>query len=423
MSEEWETKGQQVARAKTGLQILYARCEAGDQPGDLAERDVPGELRERYWIRRAEDAGIKGRTTGLSFTISIPRWIERHELGRNRNEPGDGFRYVFRTGTSGTESRAEWFEVTEVFEGVKGKDVEAFMRVNNGGTAGFDFDPDRFVTGLEMGTPGRAAQRRAADKVIAAVEKKMSKASYEGMWRQHGYGTLIVGLPLWFATLAADPLRAENVIDDFNTRVKIGLKPCARQLKKKSCPFWRIVVVWVLSRESAREWYDKARYEVYDDPAHGRIGGLPITRDSMMLGLLEFIGDEAARADGEKAEEWTLYIPVASPKKQGEVASLQLPPDAKALKRNVEDHGERIHRENLLDRVKWHAMQRAIEVLCFLQAYGVAGLERWAIAKLSPRQGIKQLAIERRALRLYRASRRRQPMKGRTSDLGIGESR
>ena len=53
MSEEWETKGQQVARAKTGLQILYARCEAGDQPGDLAERDVPGELRERYWIRRA----------------------------------------------------------------------------------------------------------------------------------------------------------------------------------------------------------------------------------------------------------------------------------------------------------------------------------------------------------------------------------
>ena len=45
------------------------------------------------------------------------------------------------------ESRAEWFEVTEVFEGVEAKDVEAFMRVNNGGTAGFEFDPDRFVTG------------------------------------------------------------------------------------------------------------------------------------------------------------------------------------------------------------------------------------------------------------------------------------
>ena len=85
----------------------------------------------------------------------------------NRNEPGDGFRYVmYRGGTSGMESRAEWFEVTEVFEGVEAKDVEAFMRVNNGGTAGFEFDPDRFVTGLEMGTPGRAAQRRAADKVI-----------------------------------------------------------------------------------------------------------------------------------------------------------------------------------------------------------------------------------------------------------------
>ena len=182
MSEESGTKGRQ------GLEILYARREAEDQLGDLAKRDIPCELRERYWIRNAEGAGIKG---GIGISISVPWWIERHELGRNRNEPGDGFRYVYRGGTSGMESRAEWFEVTEVFEGVEAKDVEAFMRVNNGGTAGFEFDPDRFVTGLEMGTPGRAAQRRAADKVIAAVEKKVSKASYEGMWRRHGYGTLI----------------------------------------------------------------------------------------------------------------------------------------------------------------------------------------------------------------------------------------
>ena len=142
----------------------------------------------------------------------MPRWIERHELGRTRNEPGDGFRYVYRRGTDGARSRAEWFEVTEVFEGVEAKDIEAFMRVNNGGTAGSDFDPDRFVRGLEMGTPGRKAQQRAADRVIAAVEKKVSKASYEGMWRRHGYGTLIVGLPLWFATSPADPLRVENVM-------------------------------------------------------------------------------------------------------------------------------------------------------------------------------------------------------------------
>ena len=61
-------------------------------------------------------------------------------------------------------SRSEWFEVTEVFEGVEAKEIEAFMRVKNGGTAGFDFDPDGFVRGLEIGTPGRAPQRRAASQ-------------------------------------------------------------------------------------------------------------------------------------------------------------------------------------------------------------------------------------------------------------------
>ncbi len=61
-------------------------------------------------------------------------------------------------------SRTEWFEVTEVFEGVEAKEIEAFMRVKNGGTAGFDFDPDGFVRGLEIGTPGRATQRRAASQ-------------------------------------------------------------------------------------------------------------------------------------------------------------------------------------------------------------------------------------------------------------------
>ena len=256
-----------------------------------------------------------------------------------------------------------------------------------------------------MGTPGRAAQRRAADKVIAAVEKKVSKASYEGMWRRHGYGTLIVGLPLWFATIPADPLRMENVIDDFITRVGIGLEPYARRLKKKNCPFWRIVVMWMPSLESVREWHGKARYEVYDDPAYRR---MPVKLEWMTPLLLEAKGEATTR----------LFCFVASPKKRSEQAGLQLPPGVEAWKRTLDGDGKRRDRENPLDRVKWRAMQRAIEVLCFLRAYGVAGLERWAIARLSPRHRITQLARERRALRLYRASRRRQAMKGRASGPG-----
>ena len=160
---------------------------------DVAERDLTGELRERYWIKAAEDAGID-RKSWASFAITMPWRIERHELGRNRNEPGDGFRYVFRRGSAGTGGRIEWFEVTEVFEGVEARDIEAFMRIENGGEAGFDFDPGAFVNGLSLGMPSRASQQRAADKVVDAIERKLSKASYEGMWREHGYGTLIVGL-------------------------------------------------------------------------------------------------------------------------------------------------------------------------------------------------------------------------------------
>ena len=423
MSEEREPRGrQEEARAKTGLEILYARREAEDRLGDVAQRDIPGELRERYWIRQVGDAGIEGKN--WTFGISMPRWIERHELGRTRNEPGDGFRYVYRRGTDGARSRAEWFEVTEVFEGVEAKDIEAFMRVNNGGTAGPDFEPDRFVTGLEMGTPGRKAQQRAADKVIAAIEKKVSKASYQRMWPRHGYGTLIVGLPLWFAANPADPLRVENVMDDFKTRVRIGLEPYARQLKKRSCPFWRIVVVWVPSLESMREWHGKARYEIFDDPAYRRIGGLPVKLQSMMTLWLNVMGKlEAARADGEKVGGWSMFIPVACPKKQSDEASLQLPPAVEALKRALDGDGKRRVRENPLNRVKWRAIQRAMDVLCFVRMYSVSGLERWAITRLSPRHRMTQLAMRRRALRLYRASRRRNATKGGTSSLGTSGSR
>ena len=409
MFEEQETKGrQEEARAKTGLEILYVQREAGDQLGDIAEWDIPRELRERYWIRKAGDAGTG---SGIwTFGISMPWWIERHELGRNRNDPGDGFRYLYRRGTDGRGSRAEWFEVTEIFEGIQAKDIEAFVRVNNGGTANFEFDPDRFVRGLEMGTPGRAAQRRAADKVIDAVEKKVNKASYEGMWRRHGYGTLIVGLPLWFATMPADPLRAENVIDDFMARVGIGLESFARQLKKKSCPFWRIVVVWVPSLESAREWHRKARYEVYDDPAYRSIGGLPVKCESMTPLLLKLMGElELARAHDETVGGLQLHVAFASPSKQAKATSLQLPPAVEAVKRALDGDGKRRDRENLLGRVKWRAMQRAMEVLSFLRAHGLSGLARWAITRLSPRHRVTQLATRRRALRLYLASRQRHP--------------
>ena len=103
MSAEQDRQGlQEEFGAKAGLEILFARRESGDGFDRTPERDVPSELRERYWIRGAEDAG--GRKSLWRVAVSMPRWIERQELGRDRNQPGDGFRYVYRRATDGTGS-------------------------------------------------------------------------------------------------------------------------------------------------------------------------------------------------------------------------------------------------------------------------------------------------------------------------------
>ena len=404
MLEKKETVVAEIPFSRRGgLEILCVKPEPKEDRQDITDRDLAGELRERYWIEKAADAGMESNTW-VSVGAGLRYKIERHELGRTRNEPGDGFRYVSWTGTSGTGERAEWFEVTEVFEGVEAKEIEAFMRIENGAEAGFEFDTERFLSGLDLCIPRRAAQRRAADKVIAAVERKLNKASYESMSEKHGYGTLIVGLPLWFATYPLDPLRMENVIDDFTTRTQIGLKRYARQLKKKECPFWRIVVVWKVSTENIREWSTKAKADVYDDPAYRRISDFPCKMVSTLL-LLEEL-DRAA--EETESEEWyggtTLHVVVARPEKEGKF--VQLPPIATVIKRSLKAF--KSHPEwTLPERVKFHVMRRVLEVLCFVRVHGLMGLERWVIARLSPRRWIVGFAMRRRILRLYRASRRR----------------
>ena len=386
---------------RTGLEILYAKPGSTD---NVATRDLTKEARERYWIRQAADLGIAAERTWTSFEVTLPRMIERAELGRNRNEPGDGFRYVFRSGTKGTGGWAEWFEVTEVFEGAEAKDIEAFMRLENGGQGYPGFDPVEFAKGLNFGMPSRAAQRRAADKVIAAVEEKLGRSSYESLWRPHGYGTLIVALPVWFATYPLDPLRVENVIDDFTTRVGIGLEPYARRLRKRRCPFWRIVVVWKASAESMREWSRKARLDIYKDPSYRRMADLPVGGGWIMPLLLELVeGSGSAQSARAGFGGFTMYLTVARSGKRENRQHLQLPPALAELARHLDEFAES-RRESLRSRIKLYLKLRLLNVLCFVRAHGLGGLERWVIARLLPQRWIAQFARRRHALRFYRRS-------------------
>lgn len=374
-----------------GLRILYKTPKGSDDLEGVAPRDIAGDLREKYWIDRAKDAGI-GKKHWVDFGAQV-RWsFGRHALGRNRNEPGDGPEYNVRRGMERAKGRAEWFEVTEVFEGVEPKDVEAFMRGNNGVPVRAGFDREAFLKGLDLGRPRRTAQRRAADRVVAAVAKKLNKASYTGLVN-HGYGTLIVGLPLWFATSPVNPYRPENAIDDFTTRVGMGLEPYARRLRKRSCPFWRIVVVWEATGESLREWADRARFDLYDDLGSRKIGGLPIPNGR----LWPVLG---------KYTDWGLVLLVAKARPRKRATRIEMPAELEPLRQALERMGK-YSPSPLREMVKWRLLRRAFELACFVRVNGLGGLERWVLAKCSPRRRMARVMLQWRGRRMYRSSVRR----------------
>lgn len=384
--------------AKVGLEVLYAKL-GPNESADVAQHDLTKEIRERYWIRQAENVRAEAKTFASS---TMPWRIERSELGRNRSDPGDGFRYVLQ---SATGTRAEWFEVTEVFQGVDPKDIEAFIRLENGGEGYPGFDPRAFLAGLNLGMPGRVAQRQAADEVLARVECKLAKSSYRRLPRSYGYGTLVVGLPLWFATYPLNPLRVENVVDDFMTRVLIGLKPYVRRLRKRTCPFWRIVVVWNGSVQSAREWIHRARWDVYADPVYSSMGSPLAFGASMLPVLLDAMEDSRpARPDG--AGQLGMSVAAAQIGKREEKQHLQLPRAVTRWGRRL-DEVSKSHRVSAWARIMQNAGLRLLGVVCFVRAHGIGHLGRWVASRLSPRRRLKLAAMRWRALRLYRRSEKR----------------
>ena len=64
--------------------------------------------------------------------------------------------------------------------------------------------------------------------MTAPIERKLAKASYQELLEKYGYGTQVVGMPLWFAVPSNDPCRAENALDDFMTRTALGLEEVRR---------------------------------------------------------------------------------------------------------------------------------------------------------------------------------------------------
>ena len=245
----------------TGLSVLYAKEATEEREWEaIPDRDRTGRLREVYWARRAESKS--GRKAFVSVKLN---WnADRSEIGRGRYDPGDGFIYLVEM-MPRVEERFEWLEVTEVFTMVAASQIESAMRAWNGIPDKQPVEFDAFRKVVPRGRPSRVAQRRAADQVIGQIERKLAKASYQELLEKYGYGTLVVGMPLWFAVPSNDPFRAENALDDFMTRTALGLEDIRRRvLKKRDCPFRNVVVIWDTTPQAWRAWRNERSAEYAD---------------------------------------------------------------------------------------------------------------------------------------------------------------
>ena len=102
----------------------------------------------------------------------------------------------------------------------------------------------------------------------------------------------------------------------------------------------------------------------------------------MMPLLFKLTGaQEEARPDGERAGPLKMNVAPRGQRREGRRRSCKSPPPraVEELKQLLDESGKR-NREKLLQRAKWRAMQRRLEVLGFLRGFGLCGLERWAIA-------------------------------------------
>ena len=384
----------------TGLGVLYAK-EAAKERGwaSIPDRDKTGRLREVYWAHRA--AG-KLKTGAKPFVSTTLNWkADRGNIGRRRDEAGDEFIYLVDMTSQRVEHRFEWLEVTEVFTTVSALRIQGAMRAWNSIADSDPVDFDEFREGLPRGRPSRMEQRKAADAVIDAVNGKLDKPSYRNLLERYGYGTLAVGMPLWFAVLPDDPFRPENAIDDFLTRTSLGLEEIARRtLRRRDCPFRNVFVMWEPTPQALREWNNR-RAADYEDAAHTSFGR-PMTA-SFWLGVLPDLVEQALVKTGIPESEAPSRLFHISEKTRKKARGKGPYPEF------VETLGQVLRGpvKNSMGpgaMLKWRLSLSLLKLFFFKRVHGTDGLKRMIGRKFSISHAWRMRAVRRKQRAFYRES-------------------
>ena len=294
--------------------------------------------------------------------------------------------------------------------------IEGAMRAWNRIAGNQNLDFEKFKKVIEKGKPSRWQQRKAADEVIKAIKKKIRKTSYNEVVDKYGYGTLVVGMPLWFAVFPEDPFRAESALDDFMVRTELGMEEIARkELRRKNCPFKHVIVLWDTTPEAIEEW-DVKRSKKYENVVNTSLMN-PAMLATWSRAMEEAI--EQTKTKESEAPSFCLSIEKRVEKKKSGKGPY---PEMVHVMENIAN--ERTNEERLIGRIeKWKLIIALglCKILCFLKIHGIVGLERWVTQKISPKRFLRRKASRRRAVRLYRESvRRAQRRKERIQLMQMG---
>ena len=384
----------------TGLSVLYTELAMEDQEWARIPRPSrTGRLREVYWARKAES-----KLRPKAFPQATLSWrTDRSKMGRRPDHPGDEF--IFMITCSGeVKDQFEWLEVTEVFTTVPAAQIEGAMRAWNGISGKRAVNFGEFRRSLRRTRPSRMEQRKAADAVIRAVEKKLSKASYDELLGKYGYGTLVVGMPLWFAVLPEEPCQAENALDDFFTRTTLGLEQVKQEkLKRRDCPFKNIIVTWDTTPEAVRDWQKKRSTE-YEDIANLQLIQTPPVSGLDML--LDRPQDWHAKERPPKSEFGSLNISIWVKTKKKGLGGGPYPEFVIRWQKRVPEKEKKLRR--IGKKLKSWPARALLPLACLVNIYGLAGLERWVLRRLSLPRIWTVSAARSKARRLYRESRIRR---------------
>lgn len=384
-----------------GLSVLYAKGAVKEREwGAIPDRDKTGRLREVYWARRAES-----KISAKSFIRFNLYWRpDRYSIARRSDDPGDGFIYLADM-MEQSEGQFEWLEVTEVFTTVPASQIEGAMRSWNGISARNPVDLDEFRKELPLGRPSKTEQRKAADQVIAQVERKLAKSSYGELLEKYGYGTLVVGLPLWFAVPPDNPCRAENAVDNFFTRTMLGLQDVKRRtLKRRDCPFKSIIVLWDTTPQAIRAWIENRSME-YE---HTRSASMEDPLDASILELLPDMMEKALSKTAipeSDAPSISFHIIVKTRKRK--LGKGPLPEFVEAMQEFFRERGENRLLSQMREKVKWRVISGVCKLYCFLNLRGLEGLSQWIAPKISVSHAWKVRTTRRRAQLFYSESKRR----------------